>query len=931
MSYKETIFLPKTTFPMKGNLPQNEPKRVESWNKQKLYASIREQSKGKKPYILHWGPPYANGHLHVGHAYNGILKDVVVKSHQLLGYDAPLVPGWDCHGLPIEWKVEEYYRKKGKNKEQVPTDQFRKECREYAEKWVNIQKEEFARLGICADFENPYVTMDFESEAAITGELLKLLNSKTLYRGFRPIMWSVVEKTALAEAEVEYQDHTSQSIYVCFPVQKTENKALENAHVVIWTTTPWSLPGNRAVAYGSEIEYSVIEIQTTTEQSACEQGQKLILANALLKDVLKQIGVEEYKTIAELKGADFAGTICAHPLANKGYDFDVPMLPGDHVTTDSGTGLVHTAPGHGPEDFELGGKYGLEVPETIDEGGKFFDHVPLFAGIHVYKSDQPVLEALQGEKRLLAHSKLKHSYPHSWRSKAPLIYRATPQWFIELDKTGLRDKAVKDIDTVEWFPKQSKNRIKGMVEGRPDWCISRQRAWGVPLTLFVHKSSRETLVDDQVNARILEAVTQEGCDAWFTSDASRFLGDQYDAEDYEKITDILDVWFESGSTQGFVLENRDDLQRPADLYLEGSDQHRGWFQSSLLVGGATRGNAPFKQVLTHGFTVDEQGRKMSKSLGNTVVPQDIIKEFGADVLRLWVVSCDYTDDLRIGKDILKHQQDIYRRFRNTLRYLLGALSDYSEEECVDYDQLPDLEKWVLHRLNELHHDFEKAVSQYSFQEFYSALHNFCSVDLSAFYFDIRKDVLYCDDVASHSRRATRMVMKTIFEQLVHMISPVLSFTADEAWQAYLGDNYTDSIHQSLLLPKQDGWNNPEVAETITTLRLQRKVMTGALEKARADGMVRSSLQAHITVYDPQNKLLRNVEVDENAIVSTYDIKNEAIPESAFTIPDYEEIGVVVSLASGQKCNRCWKVLPEVGRHEHDDLCTRCHTVVSKAS
>lgn len=922
--YKETIFLPKTDFAMRGNLAQKEPLMVAKWREENLYGQLREKRDGAPKFILHWGPPYANGHLHVGHAFNGVLKDIVTRSHSLLGKDAPLVPGWDCHGLPIEWKIEEKYRKSGKRKEDVPVAEFREECRQFAKKWQVIQAEELERLGICADVKNPYVTMDFASEAAIAKEFLTFLGKGAVYKGVRPIMWSPLEKTALAEAEVEYQDKKSPAIHVSFKITTASLPVLKGASCVIWTTTPWTIPGNRAIAYGEDISYVAVKVDGVSDGSLAAVGEVLVLAQGLHENICKDVGIIDFNILETFKGSALEGTLCTHPFVVQGYDFEVPLIAGHHVTTETGTGLVHTAPGHGPDDFELGKKFGLEIADTINDNGVYADSVKHFAGAHVFKADALVLDLLGEVKSLLRHETLTHSYPHSWRSKAPLIFRTTPQWFISMDHNGLRDKALSEIKKTKWIPEQGENRITGMVKDRPDWCLSRQRAWGVPITLYTHKETGKILQDKAVNDRILEVFKAEGCDPWFQEDHSRFLAPEHNPEAYTPCKDILDVWFESGATQGFVLEDREDLQRPADLYLEGSDQHRGWFQSSLLVGCGTRGEAPFKAVATHGFTVDSKGLKMSKSVGNTISPIDVAKEMGVEILRLWVVSCDYTDDLRIGPDILKYQQDIYRRYRNTLRYLLGALDGYEEAQDVAFDQLRGLELWVLHRLSEIQKDFEESLDNVDFQSFYSKLHTFCSVDLSAFYFDVRKDSLYCDGVDDLRRRATLTVMNRVFKSFVHWLAPVLPFTAEEAWAAY--NPQGESIHLSLMPACDDQWYDPELAAFFEELREHRSVITAALEIARKEGVIGSSLQAKVTVYDPENKLNEGIDFAELTIVSQLEIKaGEATDQEGYSD---KGLTVLVEKSKDQKCGRCWKVLPEVGKNkDHPDACERCSGVV----
>jgi isoleucyl-tRNA synthetase len=919
MDYKNTVFLPKTDFAMKANLAKREPEYLAYWQEINLYQKLRDRSKGQEKFILHFGPPYANGHIHIGHALTETLKDIVNKTYQMMGYDAPMVPGWDCHGLPIEWKIEEGYRAAGLNKDDVDILEFREECRAFAAKWVDVQRDEFKRLGIIADWDNPYSTMIFKTEAQIVDQLGKFLMNGSLYRGLKPTLWSVVEKTALADAEVEYKDHTSDSIYVSFPIVKTHIDALHGAHAVIWTTTPWTLPGNRAIAFGPEYMYAVVDVP--------QFGKKYLIAEDLVPIVMGTIGVETYHILTILPGVSLTETACHHPLRSQGYTVDVPLLPGDHVTIDAGTGLVHTAPGHGLEDFDVGKKFNLEVPETVGPDGRYFDHVPHVAGYHIFKVNPVIIDTLKENGCLLHAGKLIHSYPHSWRSKAPLIYRATSQWFISMEKTQLRDKAIKAINEVKWFPKIAQHRIHTMVASRPDWCISRQRAWGTPLTLFVHKKTGEVLRDKNVHQRIVEAVAQEGGDVWYTSPSERFLGSEYQAQDYDKVMDILDVWFDSGCSHQFVLEERPELTWPADLYLEGSDQHRGWFQASLLQSCGTIGKAPYKQVLTHGFVLDEKGYKMSKSLGNVVAPAQVIDSMGADILRLWIVSADYSEDMRIGPEILKQQEDIYRRFRNTLRYVLGALDGFSSEEILDINRMPSLERWVLHRLSEINQEHKKAAHEFDFMTFYSDLHNFCTQDLSAFYFDIRKDCLYCDSPTSLKRRAARTTLHYIFEYLTRWLAPVLSFTAEEAWLTRY-QNTGDSVHLQTFLPTDSSWLNFPLAHYWQVIRQVRRVITGALEIERAAKTIGSSLQAHVTIYVNSElaQQLRGIDLAELSITSGASMVIAQSPASAFALEDVPDVGVVVNLAEGEKCVRCWRILYEVTQHQNS-ICSRCDEVV----
>ncbi|MGI9434701.1 MAG: isoleucine--tRNA ligase, partial [Geminicoccaceae bacterium] len=701
--YRETVFLPKTPFSMRANLPNREPEILARWEKLDLYTQLRKQSKGKEKFILHDGPPYANGHLHMGTALNKILKDVINRNQQMLGKDANYVPGWDCHGLPIEWQIEQKYRKAGKDKDAVPVAEFRRECREFAEHWLDVQRTEFKRLGCLGDWDNPYTTMNYRTEAGIFRELGKFIMNGHLYRGRKSVMWSVVEKTALAEAEIEYHDHTSTTIMVRFKLTQSDEPALDGASVLIWTTTPWTMPANRAVAYGEDVDYQVIEVTEVGEGSHAVVGEKLVIAASLLEQVAGEAKITSHKMLAELKGSALAGARGKHPLHGLGgYEFEVPLLPADFVTTEQGTGMVHIAPSHGADDFELGQKHDLDVPDTVAEDGLYTAGVPLFEGVHVFKAAEPVIEALIKNGALLATGKLVHSYPHSWRSKAPLIFRAAPQWFIPMEGDGkLRETALKAIGDTRWVPAAGENRIRSMIEQRPDWCVSRQRAWGVPIAVFVEKGTDKVLRDPDVIERIAAAFEQDGADAWFTDDPGQFLGPDRDPADYEQVTDILDVWFDSGCTHATVLEQRDDLEWPASLYLEGSDQHRGWFHSSLLESCGTRGRAPYDAVLTHGFVVDAQGKKMSKSVGNVVSPMDLMKTQGADILRLWTVSADYSEDIRIGPEILKGQADAYRRLRNTLRFLLGNLANFQESERLSASDMPELERWVLHRLVEV--------------------------------------------------------------------------------------------------------------------------------------------------------------------------------------------------------------------------------------
>ncbi|MBS7811072.1 isoleucine--tRNA ligase [Roseococcus pinisoli] len=920
--YRKTVFLPATAFPMKADLPKREPALLAKWAEADSWKKLREHSKGKPPFVLHDGPPYANGPLHIGHALNKILKDVINRAAQMSGRDANYVPGWDCHGLPIEWKVEEEYRNPkgkyqgGRKKDDVPVLEFRAECRTYAAHWLGVQREEFERLGVAGDWPDRYATMDFPSEAVIAGEIGKFLMNGSLYRGLRPVMWSPVEKTALAEAEIEYHDHVSPTLWARFPLVKGP---FVGASVVIWTTTPWTIPGNRAVAYGPEIDYAIVHVGGVHEGSHLKVGEKVIVALGLLPKFSEDAGLAAHVVEQVVKGTTLEGSVAAHPLRGHGYDFEVPVLPGDFVTTEAGTGFVHIAPGHGEDDFNLGRTHGLPVPETVNDDGTFTHHAPGFEGLHVFKAHDAVYAAVEAAGNLVAKSKMTHSYPHSWRSKKPVIFRATPQWFIAMDDANaIRQKALAAIDATHFVPDAGRNRIGSMVAGRPDWCISRQRAWGVPIAVFVDKKTGEVLRDQCVMDGIVEAFRTEGADAWYQPGAAqRFLGNDRNADDYEQVMDIVDVWFESGSTHAFVLPPR-NLPFPADLYLEGSDQHRGWFQSSLLEAVGSRGVAPFKAILTHGFVLDESGRKMSKSLGNVTAPQEVIAKYGADILRLWVMNSDTAEDLRIGKNILEQQAELYRRMRNTLRWLLGNIAGFEEAERVPVAEMPELERWVLHRLTELDARIRKAVADYDWSGVLPEIHAFCSTDLSAFYFDIRKDSLYCDAASSPRRRAARTVIDQLHRCLCAWLAPVLCFTAEEAWLSRFGEG-AESIHfqEFPMLPAE--WRDDALAARWNDIRRTRRLVTASLEEQRRDGTIGSSLQASVALTVPEG--------DAAATLSGEDWA-EILIVSRAAVATGPEVALEVAAASGLKCERCWRVLEEVGTSAaHPKLCLRCESVV----
>jgi isoleucyl-tRNA synthetase len=996
--YRDTVFLPKTDFPMKAGLPQKEPAILARWQEMGLYQRLREARAGAPKFILHDGPPYANGDMHIGHALNHILKDMVCRTQSLLGKDAPYVPGWDCHGLPIEWKVEEQYRAKKRNKDEVPAAEFRAECRAYAQHWVDTQREQLKRLGILGDWDRPYLTMDYEAEATIVRELLKFAESGQLYRGAKPVMWSPVEKTALAEAEVEYEDITSTQIDVGFEIVESPIPELVGAHAVVWTTTPWTIPVNQAIAYGPEVEYRLVRLEAMVGLPAYEvdpavqQRQLAPLANRtflvavdLIQQFKQRLGSVSLREGPVFKGSDLAGTIARHPMHKLGGFFAKPrpFLAGDFVTTDQGTGLVHMAPDHGEDDFELCKANGLEPVFAVTGDGKYREDWGWLGGQgsvinpKFNAPDGPICSDLREAGALLAASAdYRHSYPHSWRSKAKVIFRATPQWFIPMDRelnadpvagwaepvealpssvsaqgekgglrqaqasrheggpngSTLRQLALNAIEATRFVPEKGRNRIRSMVEGRPDWVISRQRAWGVPITLFVDRKSGQYLNDPEVNARIVAAVREKGVDGWFDTPAAELLGAERNADDFERVTDILDVWFDSGSTHAFVLESGrwPELSWPADLYLEGSDQHRGWFQSSLLEACGTRGRAPYDSVLTHGFTMASDGRKMSKSLGNTVDPLKLMTEYGADILRLWALSVDFTEDHRIGKEILAGTADAYRKLRNTFRYLLGALDGFAEAERVPVAEMPELERYILHLLAELDAGLRQAVDDFDFNTYVRLLSDFANNDLSAFFFDIRKDSLYCDAPADPKRRAYRTVLDTLFNALVRWLAPVLTFTAEEAWQTRCPN--AESVHL-LTWPEVDaGWHDEVLGEKWKQLRGLRNQLTTAIEPLRREKKVGSSLEVDVTAIaygEMSRELIESVDFSELGIVARFkivDAKPDAL--SLDTLSSLESDYLVrfeVDKTDRLKCGRCWRHLPEVP--SDGALCGRCAEVV----
>ncbi|WP_170358141.1 isoleucine--tRNA ligase [Ruegeria arenilitoris] len=962
--YKDTLNLPRTEFPMRAGLPKREPAWLDRWEKIGVYDRLRDKQ-GRKPFTLHDGPPYANGHLHIGHALNKTIKDMIVRSHQMMGFDARYVPGWDCHGLPIEWKIEEQYRKKGKNKDEVPVIDFRQECRKFAEGWIDIQREEFKRLGITGNWADPYVTMDYHAEAVIADEFMKFLMNGTLYQGSKPVMWSPIEKTALAEAEVEYHDKESFTIWVKFKVVNTGDITLDNAYVVIWTTTPWTMPSNKAVVYGKDISYGLYEVTGRPEECWARIGDRYLLADNLAADVFARARLDDtmYRRLCDVTQDDLAKIQLQHPLAgaegsNGEWDDIRDFRAADFVTDTEGTGFVHCAPSHGMEEFELYRDLGMleqVITYNVMDDGSFRADMPFFGGKYILSrkggegdANKAVIDKLAEVGGLLARGKIKHSYPHSWRSKAPIIYRNTPQWFVSVDRKlddgmdemggTIRERALRSIDElVKWTPPSGRNRLYSMIEARPDWVLSRQRAWGVPLTCFTKKGALPTdqdylLRNPDVNTRIKAAFEEYGADVWYTDGfKQQVLDGIVNPDDYDQVFDVLDVWFDSGSTHAFVLRDREDGTDDgiADVYMEGTDQHRGWFHSSMLQACGTIGRAPYRNVVTHGFTLDEKGNKMSKSLGNTIVPEEVVKQYGADILRLWVAQTDYTADQRIGPEILKGVADSYRRLRNTMRFMLGSLADFTEADRIDPAEMPRLERWVLSRLAELDAQVRKGYAAFDFQGVFSAVFNFATVDLSAFYFDVRKDALYCDGDTPR-RRAARTVLDILFHRLTTWLAPILVFTMEEVWlERFPGED--SSVHLVDFPDTPADWRDAELEANMAKIRRVRRAVTAALEVQRRDKVIGSSLEAApiVHVEDAETRdLLATFDVDDLCITSGLTVTADPAPAEAFRLPEIEGVGVVFEKAEGAKCQRCWKILPDVGRHAHPGVCGRCDTALS---
>ena len=925
--YKPTLNLPETYFPMRGGLPNREPKQVAAWHAQGLYKEVRAHMAGRPKFILHDGPPYANGNIHIGHAVNKVLKDMIVKSKGLSGFDAPFVPGWDCHGLPIELNVE---KKKGKVGQKIGATEFREACRTYAQKQVDGQMADFQRLGVMADWDNPYLTKDYKFEANEIRALAKIIQNGHLVKGTKPVYWSVGGRSALAEAEVEYENKRSKSIDVRFKVLD-EAQFFKRCHhveehtgegplsVVIWTTTPWTLPANQAVSINPELEYSVVQVEG-------ENGpERLFIAEAMIKDSMDKWGFDKYKVIAYGRGEQFDLIRLQHPF----YERIVPIILGEHVTTEAGTGCVHTAPAHGVDDFLVGKKYDLSIDCPVDGNGNYVAGTPIFEGENVLKVDDHVLEVLQAHNSLVHIEIIEHSYPHCWRTKTPLIFRATPQWFISMTEGGLRDKAMDAIPNIEWVPEWGQNRIEGMIDGRPDWCISRQRFWGVPIAIFVHKVTQEmhprTVELMEAVAKLVEA---HSIDAWYDLDPATLLGDE--ADDYEQVTDILDVWFDSGISHFTVLDQRDELHAPADLYLEGSDQHRGWFQSSMLTALATSGEAPYKQVLTHGFTVDKDGKKMSKSKGNVVAPQEIANKYGADILRLWISAADYRYEMTVSDEIISRTADSYRRIRNTARFLLANLNGFNPAtDAVAYDDLLPLDKWAIGHAAKIQQEVLASYDEYNFHAIYQAVTHFCSVELGSFYLDVIKDRQYTCKTEGLARRSAQTALYHIVEALTRWIAPILSFTAEEIWTQIPGDHdktiFVSTWYEGLTPLDESVEMNSAYWEQLIAVR---SAVSKQLEQLRNAKVIKGSLTAEVTLYcddalfNNLNTLqdeLRFVLITSDATLKPLAGKTEHAVES-----DVEGLWITAGATEKAKCARCWHHREEVGQIvEHPELCQRC--------
>ena len=924
MEFSKTINLPKTNFSMKANLSITENNWLKFWEEEKIYEHLKKNASNFKKYILHDGPPYANGDLHLGHALNKILKDIICRTKFLNKFDVDYVPGWDCHGLPIEWKVEEEFKKKGKEKSEVGLDKFRERCRSFAAYWVGEQKTQFQRFGIQSNWKEIYLTMNKDSEVTIVEELLKFFETGDLYLGFKPVMWSVVEQTALAEAEIEYHEKTSKSIYVKFPV-----KNLNQTSVLIWTTTPWTIPCNKAIAYSKNLTYKIIEFTEKENSLNINKNEKIIISSRLIEDFAKLHSLKNFKIKKEISHKELENLTCDHPLHENGFIFDVKIYPSDHVTDETGTGFVHIAPNHGEEDFSVGQKYGLGNENTVNSKGMYEDNINFFKGIHVFKADEIVINQLKSFSNIISSNDYKHSYPHSWRSKAPLIYRATSQWFISMEKNDLRKKTIRAIEGVKWIPANSKNRILSMMNERPDWCVSRQRSWGVPITIFIEKKTQKPLLDLDVNKKILSVLKSKGVDSWFELNNDEFLTENYDPNDYVKVNSILDVWFDSGASHAFVLRSKNI--NIADLYLEGSDQHRGWFQTSLLESCGLYGTSPYKSVLTHGFVIDDKGKKMSKSLGNIISPKQVIEKYGADVLRIWVANSNFTEDVRISFENLDRHAESYRKIRNSIRFILGNLSGWKLKNRVPFEKLPELEKYVLHRLWNVNNEVKKMFNEFNFNKAFQIILNFCNTELSAFFFDIRKDSLYCDSDKSLSVNSSKTVMSFLFESLIRWLSPIIPFTTEEAWQSWREEIDNGVALSCHLLTNQElpsNWNDNKLETNWKKILELRDAFLFFHEKIRNDKQIKSTMEADVCFF-LKNKNLKGIANTENLseilICSNVSFSDDC-DEDFEEYKENNDILVKIKKIDGYKCPRCWKTFKDKFKNE---LCGRCEKIIDE--
>ena len=922
--YSSTINLPSTKFSMKANLSQKETVWMKFWDEKKIFDKLKNQSKEFPRYVLHDGPPYANGDLHLGHALNKILKDIICRVRFQYKYNVHYVPGWDCHGLPIEWKVEEKFRKSGKDKANVDIINFRTECRKFADKWVGIQKEQFSRFGIHINWNEIYKTMNKSAEISIVKELLKFLETGQLYLGFKPVMWSVVEQTALAEAEIEYKEKKSKAIYVKFPIVNSK----ESTSIVIWTTTPWTIPCNKAIAFSENLDYVELAILQNNNDSKFEKEETVIVCKSLVDDFLKKNNIQNSKIIRDVNYDEILSFECEHPLVSIGFEFKIKIFPSNHVTDEAGTGFVHIAPNHGLEDFEVGKRFKLKNTPTVDENGIYTKNINFFYKTHIFKADELVVQKLKDHNNLVGESDYNHSYPHSWRSKAPLIYRATSQWFISMEIKGLRKKALSEIGKVKWIPDGSKNRIYSMVKERPDWCVSRQRFWGVPITIFINKNSGSPLIDKKVNDNIVNIIEKDGVECWFTKPNSYFLPNDYVASDYEKVNSILDVWFDSGSSHVYVLKDN-NISSKADLYVEGTDQHRGWFQTSLLESCANYGESPYKSVLTHGFVIDEKGKKMSKSLGNVISPDDVIKKYGADILRIWVSNSNFNEDIKISFENLERQSESYRKIRNTLRFILGNMKDFKKKN-EHYESFDSLDKLILYKLFCKNEEIEKLYKNFNFNKVFQIIVGFCSQDLSAIFFDIRKDSLYCDSSDSLKVKCSKTVLWHTFNCLIRWISPIIPFTAEEAWQSWkeeIDEDAEESCHLLNSLDLPSAWKNDEIHLLWNKILIIKDLFASIVENKRNNGEIKSSLEAEVYIFlknefsDIKNK------VDLSEILISSHVHFVDVPDNQFeSIEGIDEVKIKVDKSTANKCPRCWKYLEE--QNIKSSLCKRCESVLN---